>query len=389
MAFIAAGIMIYKKITKQNILIEKKNFYFILVTFIIYLFAATGGNGLFNEYRIFYIDLSQLFSYFRATGRFIWICVYIIEFVLIYIIIKSININKITYFIPLFFIILCVQIADIYNFLQRKSVEINNSFKNESIMIFNENECKYLKDNYEYVHLNILNHNDYNIMYPYIYSFIRCDMPINNFYVSRKFKNIQEKNSKIMKQLENGTLDNILFLNTKNNKLNLKDEYIHSLGNTVLISNNRIPFLETLPASLIKENSEIKTLNISENKFFIKGWYKREKTLRWSSANKSQLIIPVGNKANGVLIKLKLRPYLNENIKEQEINISVKNKKLLNRKMNKGYAVYEIVVPKEYIVDNKVILDIELMNKISSPGAVGKNDGRFLGIAVSNIEYYE
>ena len=46
-------------------------------------------------------------------------------------------------------------------------------------------------------------------------------------------------------------------------------------------------------------------------------------------------------------------------------------------------------MPKEYIVDNKVILDIELMNKISSPGAVGKNDGRFLGIAVSNIEYYE
>lgn len=140
---------------------------------------------------------------------------------------------------------------------------------------------------------------------------------------------------------------------------------------------------------MISEKSELKTINISENKFFTQGWHNGEKTLRWSSANKSQIMIPVGDKTNSVLISLKLRPYLNEKITEQEINIAVNNKKLLSRKMNKEDAFYEVVVPKECIIDNKIILDIELSNKISSPSAVGRNDGRLLGVAVSNIEYYE
>ena len=390
MAFIAIGIVIYKKIKKQNILIEKKKIYFILAAFIIYFFASTGGSGLFNEYRIFYIDLNPVFSIFRASGRFIWVCVYIIDFILIYIIIKNTYSKKTKYIISLLLIILCVQIADIYNFLQRKSVEINNSFKNESIMIFNENECKYLKDNYEYVHLNILKHSDYNIMYPYIYNFIQCGLPINNFYLARNFNHIQnKKNEMIMKQLESGKLDKILFLNTKDNKLNLKDVYMHSLGSIFLLSNNHIPFLDNIPVSLISEKPYKKTVSISDNKFFTKGWYKGEKTLRWSSANKSQVIIPVGNKINSALIRLKLRPYLNEKMKEQEINISVKNKKLLSRKMDKSYAFYEVIVPKTLIDDNKIILDIELSNKLSSPSAVGRNDGRLLGAAVSHIEYYE
>lgn len=390
MAFIAAGIIIYKKIKKQNILADKKKFYFILVTFIIYLFVSTGGSGYFNGYRLFYIDLNSVLSTFRASGRFIWVCVYIIDFALIYVIIKNTSNKNIKYIIPLLLIILCVQIADIYNFLQRKSLEINNSFKNESIMIFNENECKYLKENYEYVHMNIVNHGDYNIMYPYIYNFIQCGLPVNNFYLARNFNHIQsKKNEMIMKKLADGKLDNILFLNTKDNKLNLKDVYVHSLGNAFLISNNHIPFLDNMPVSFISEKLNKKTISISENKFFPKGWYKGEKTLRWSSGNKSQIIIPVGNKINSVLIRLRLRPYLNEKMKEQVISISVKNKMLLSRKMDKGYAFYEVIVPKTLIVDNKIILEIELSNKISSPSAVGRNDGRLLGIAVSNIEYYE
>lgn len=390
MAFIAAGIIIYKKIKKQNILADKKKFYFILVTFIIYLFVSTGGSGYFNGYRLFYIDLNSVLSTFRASGRFIWVCVYILDFALIYVIIKNISNKRIKYLIPLLLVILFLQIADIYNFLQRKSLEINNSFKNESIMIFNENECKYLKENYEYVHINVVSHNDYNIMYPYIYNFIQCGLPVNNFYLARSFNNIQsKKNEMIMKQLADGKLDKILFLNTKDNKLNLKDVYVHSLSNAFLISDNCIPFLDTIPINLISEKSELKTINISENKFFTQGWHNGEKTLRWSSANKSQIMIPVGDKTNSVLISLKLRPYLNEKITEQEINIAVNNKKLLSRKMNKEDAFYEVVVPKECIIDNKIILDIELSNKISSPSAVGRNDGRLLGVAVSNIEYYE
>lgn len=390
MAFIAIGIVIYKKIKKQNILIEKKKFYFILITLLIYFFVSTGGSGYFNGYKLFYIDLNSVLSTFRSSGRFIWVCVYIIDFILIYLIIKNTYNKKTKYIVPLLLIILCIQIADIYNFLQRKSVEINNSFKNESIMIFNENECKYLKENYEYVHINVISHNDYNIMYPYIYNFIQCGMPVNNFYLARSFNNNQnKKNEIIMKQLADGNLDKILFLNTKDNKLNLKDVYVHSLGNAFLISNHHIPFLDNMPVSFISEKLNKKTISISENKFFTKGWYKGEKTLRWSSANKSQIIIPVGNNINSALVRLKLRPYLNEKMQEQEISISVKNKRLLNRKMDKNYAFYEVIVPKTLIVDNKIILDIELSNKLSSPSAVGRNDGRLLGAAVSHIEYYE
>lgn len=390
MAFIAAGIIIYKKIKKQNILADKKKFYFILVTFIIYLFVSTGGSGYFNGYRLFYIDLNSVLSTFRASGRFIWVCVYILEFALIYIIIKNISNKRIKYLIPLLLVILFLQIIDIHNFLQRKSQRIDDSFKNESIMIFNENECKYLKENYEYVHMNIVNHGDYNIMYPYIYNFIQCGLPVNNFYLARNFNHIQsKKNEMIMKKLADGKLDNILFLNTKDNKLNLKDVYVHSLGNAFLISNNHIPFLDNMPVSFISEKLNKKTISISENKFFPKGWYKGEKTLRWSSANKAQIIIPVGNKTNSALIRLRLRPYLNEKMKEQVISISVKNKMLLSRKMDKNYAFYEVIVPKKLIVDNKIILDITLSNNISTPSAVGRKDGRLLGIAVSNIEYYE
>lgn len=390
MAFIAAGIIIYKKIKRQNILADKKKFYFILVTFIIYLFVSTGGSGYFNGYRLFYIDLNSVLSTFRASGRFIWVCVYIIDFALIYVIIKNTSNKNIKYIIPLLLIILCVQIADIYNFLQRKSHEINRSFTNESIMIFNEDECKYLKENYEYVHMNIVNHGDYNIMYPYIYNFIQCGLPVNNFYLARNFNHIQsKKNEMIMKKLADGKLDNILFLNTKDNKLNLKDVYVHSLGNAFLISNNHIPFLDNMPVSFISEKLNKKTISISENKYFPKGWHNAEKTLRWSSGNKSQIMIPVGDKTNSVLISLKLRPYLNEKITKQEISISVNNKKLLIRKMDKNYAFYEVIVPKKLIVDNKIILDITLSNNISTPSAVGRKDGRLLGVAVSNIEYYE
>ena len=152
-----------------------------------------------------------MLSTFRASGRFIWVCVYIIDFALIYVIIKNTSNKNIKYIIPLLLIILCVQIADIYNFLQRKSHEINRSFTNESIMIFNEDECKYLKENYEYVHMNIVNHGDYNIMYPYIYNFIQCGLPVNNFYLARNFNHIQsKKNEMIMKKLADGKLDNIL-----------------------------------------------------------------------------------------------------------------------------------------------------------------------------------
>lgn len=390
LAFIAIGIVIYKKVRKQNIVIEKKKFYFIFAAFLIYLFVSTGGSGYFNGYRLFYIDLNSVLSTFRASGRFIWVCVYIIDFALIYVIIKNTSNKNIKYIIPLLLIILCVQIADIYNFLQRKSHEINRSFTNESIMIFNEDECKYLKENYEYVHMNIVNHGDYNIMYPYIYNFIQCGLPVNNFYLARNFNHIQsKKNEMIMKKLADGKLDNILFLNTKDNKLNLKDVYVHSLGNAFLISNNHIPFLDNMPVSFISEKLNKKTISISENKFFPKGWYKGEKTLRWSSGNKSQIVIPVGNKANSALISLKLRPYLNEKITKQEISISVNNKKLLIRKMDKNYAFYEVIVPKKLIVDNKIILDITLSNNISTPSAVGRKDGRLLGVAVSNIEYYE
>lgn len=390
MAFIAAGIVIYKKIRKQAIFIEKKKFYFILVTFIIYLFVSTGGSGYFNGYRLFYIDLNSVLSTFRASGRFIWVCVYILEFALIYIIIKNISNKRIKYLIPLLLVILFLQIADIYNFLQRKSLEINNSFKNESIMIFNENECKYLKENYEYVHINVVSHNDYNIMYPYIYNFLQCGLPVNNFYLARSFNNIQsKKNEMIMKQLADGKLDKILFLNTKDNKLNLKDVYVQSLSDVLLISENKIPFLETIPTKLISKKSKFTTVKINADKYFPKGWYKGEKTLRWSSGNKSQIVIPVGNKTNSALIRLRLRPYLNEKVKEQEISISVNNKKLLIRKMDKNYAFYEVIVPKKLIVDNKIIIDIVLSDNISSPSAVGRNDGRLLGVAVSNIEYYE
>lgn len=390
LAFIAIGIVIYKKVRKQNIVIEKKKFYFIFAAFLIYLFVSTGGSGYFNGYKLFYIDLNSVLSAFRSSGRFIWVCVYILEFALIYIIIKNISNKRIKYLIPLLLVILFLQIIDIHNFLQRKSQRIDDSFKNESIMIFNENECKYLKENYEYVHMNIVNHGDYNIMYPYIYNFIQCGLPVNNFYLARNFNHIQsKKNEMIMKKLADGKLDNILFLNTKDNKLNLKDVYVHSLGNAFLVSNNHIPFLDNMPVSFISEKLNKKTISISENKFFTKGWYKGEKTLRWSSANKSQIVIPVGNKTNSVLIRLRLRPYLNEKVKEQEISISVNNKKLLSRKMDKNYAFYEVVVPKEYIIDNKIILDITLSNNISTPSAVGRKDGRLLGVAVSNIEYYE
>ena len=76
-------------------------------------------------------------------------------------------------------------------------------------------------------------------------------------------------------------------------------------------------------------------------------------------------------------------------MKEQEISISVKNKKLFSGKMDKSYVFYEVIVPKTLIADNKIILDIELSNKLSSPSAVERNDGRLLGAAVSHIEYYE
>lgn len=390
LAFIAIGIVIYKKVRKQNIVIEKKKFYFIFAAFLIYLFVSTGGSGYFNGYKLFYIDLNSVLSAFRSSGRFIWVCVYILEFALIYIIIKNISNKRIKYLIPLLLVILFLQIIDIHNFLQRNSQRIDDSFKNESIMIFNENECKYLKENYEYVHLNTTTYNDYNIMYPYIYSFIQCGLPVNNFYLARDAGKLRhEKYRTILEKMENGSLGNILVLNTKENKLNLKNVYVQSLSDVLLISENKIPFLETIPTKLISKKSKFTTMKINADKYFPKGWHNAEKTLRWSSGNKSQIMIPVGDKTNSVLISLKLRPYLNEKITKQEISISVNNKKLLIRKMDKNYAFYEVIVPKKLIVDNKIILDITLSNNISTPSAVGRKDGRLLGVAVSNIEYYE
>ena len=251
-------IMIYKKLNHRTAIKNRKLFYYILITFAVFLFVSFGGKISFNNHILCNIDLSKLLSTFRSSGRFIWVCVYIINFVSIYYILTNIKTNKgksaVLFIAAVIFI---VQIIDIYPFLKNKSNQINSMVSNNTnLMMFNDEQCKYLKDNFEFVHINSKGSGNYSVFYPHIYSFFRCGIPINNFYTARKLlKSVRQAKDKLIYQnIADGKLDDkILVLNAEANKIDMKNIHVHKLNGVLLLANKQIPFLEDVSEDFISK----------------------------------------------------------------------------------------------------------------------------------------
>lgn len=222
------------------------------------MFVSFGGKISFNNHILCNIDLSKLLSTFRSSGRFIWVCVYIINFVSIYYILTNIKTNKgksaVLFIAAVIFI---VQIIDIYPFLKNKSNQINSMVSNNTnLMMFNDEQCKYLKDNFEFVHINSKGSGNYSVFYPHIYSFFRCGIPINNFYTARKLLTSvrQAKDKLIYQNIADGKLDDkILVLNAEANKIDMKNIHVHKLNGVLLLANKQIPFLEDVSEDFISK----------------------------------------------------------------------------------------------------------------------------------------
>ena len=129
---------------------------------------------------------------------------------------------------------------------------------NTNSMMFNDEQCKYLKDNFEFVHINSKKSGNYSIFYPHIYSFFRCGIPINNFYTARKLLTSvrQAKDKLIYQNIADGTLDDkILVLNAEANKIDMKNIHVHKLNSVLLLANKQIPFLEDVSEDFINKKN--------------------------------------------------------------------------------------------------------------------------------------
>lgn len=382
---ILISIMLYlinKERKKIKLVDDKIAVYIIIAIFIIFVFVATGGVIAFGEIKIFQIQLPEIFGIFRATGRFIWIPCYIIIFASIYFFSK-ICIRKTSYFIV---IALIIQLYDMYGYLSVKAKYIDNATSKKIVELFSDDECVYMKKNFDYIHIDITK--NYSYVYDKLYNFIRCGIPINNFYFARAPRNlIREKNQRLYQDLYNDTLDNNTLILTDKNNLSFLTPYTYKLNGSegdkiFLLSKKNINFLEEVEKKYYKVGEKIYH---TKNDIFIYGWSNAEKDYRWSIGNESFIILPVNNQGRDIKLSLELVPYLNKNLKEQYIKFIIGNNVIYEEKMDSRFKNYQFIVPKQYAVNNVINLKIKLVNPVSSPAEVGGKDKRRLGVGLKKL----
>lgn len=358
----------------------------ILITIFIFILVSTGGRLSLGEHVLFEIELPNIFTTFRATGRFIWVPVYIIIFSLIYLFVKITN-KK---YYAVLIVIVILQLIDITPLLREKSNQIVYANEKPKIALFSEDDCNELRENFSYVFIDAKRNGlEYDELYAPIYSFIKCNIPVDNFYFARISEDIvTKKRNEIYHNIySDGNSDYNGLIMTKNSKI-LYDYDINAYKykNVYLLSKKEISFLDKISSKtdFIQAGDY---LPIEDDNFFIYGWSNSENTGRWSSRNDSMLIFPVDNSDRDVILSVELIPYLNEKVVEQSIDFVIDKKVVATYKMDSANKEYTIKISKENIKNNMIKLRFVLKNKISSPSDVGINDNRYLGVKVTKIFY--
>lgn len=118
------------------------------------------------------------------------------------------------------------------------------------------------------------------------------------------------------------------------------------------------------------------------------GWSYPEEWGTWSEGRKSKILIPLAEKQAPRIIYFKLRGFISDSHKEQNVKIWVNNQYLSNLVIrNKLPMTYSVLIPND-IKSNYLLIEFQLPNAVS-PKRLGLGDDvRELGIGLEYLELH-
>lgn len=171
-----------------------------------------------------------------------------------------------------------------------------------------------------------------------------------------------------------------LYERTKNLPIWPHDKSIGIYGNTIYV---KLGNSDSIVVPVLEKNTE---LDLNNNMYFSKNWSVSEGAFRWSLFNKSEIDIPIINNENDINVEMKIFPYLNSKLENQNIKIIV-GKEEYNFNMNREDGVYSFIVKKENIRKSMLRIETVLQNEVVSPAMEGYGDSRKLGYQIYSLKY--
>ena len=220
--------------------IKNKKIWPWIICFMLGFILSMGSSVKFGEKVLFNINYPQfiqlLLSFFRATGRFIWLPCYIIFAASMYIVFKYSNKKTANTIIV---ICLILQLIDFYP-------SMNNKFNYEEKEHKIDNAWKQILENTEHIVYLSFGEDSFDEMrtayYKIAYIAYKNNCTLNNFYFAREINNAYETSQKYTEELKQGQLRNgytyIIKQNSQSKWWDDKLEYYKLDEYIVIISSN-------------------------------------------------------------------------------------------------------------------------------------------------------
>jgi arylsulfatase A-like enzyme len=126
----------------------------------------------------------------------------------------------------------------------------------------------------------------------------------------------------------------------------------------------------------------------SYSPYFVSGWYKPEKKLRWAKGKQSVLMfdaLPI----KGLNLEMECRSIKSQDSKKQKVQIFLNSKQIEIIKMKPSFKVYRISLPKKLIREGKNILTFEYHITESPADLLNTKDRRLLSVAFKYFKFFQ
>lgn len=379
-----------KKLIKDN----KYNIIAITIVFVVAFFLAlspvvTFGEHVLIEYRL-PTSIFNLWSIFRATGRLIWISVYILLFSGLIITFKICN--KKTFTILISFSLL-LQMYDLHNHFREtysyfsQTYTYNSELRDTEFweMIGNDDDIKrIILTNPNSFSTNGISNNE-------IYSLadwaLDSNKTLNTFYFARTSED--EVKNRIEETLLNPTLEYIFIFNDANrNKCFDYDLNYYKIDNFIIGYKGTFDGYAPMTKSDFYPTYEIGTDILfygdgyNANKYVLSGIYNREAEHTWTEGKEVNLQMRIDSDAEKLNCVIELLTVFND---KQDVTVLINGEEVYSNEVCNGQNI-------EFEFNNNSedsIYDIQiLIPNAMSPKELGmSDDARVLGLAIKKIAF--
>lgn len=213
--------LIWRYMRLKDFIVDKTAVVIIILTIIGFVLLSSGGTISFDDKNILKTDLPKFMGTFRATGRFIWVAIYIILVISIYFAVQIQNRIKIKFIIPAVFI-LCA-LAQGYDLYEYSAYALNyniiTTLNNDGLQEQVNKRAEIPPNHSLGRQIEAMRNNGFESavlldkQMKYGYYFISNGMALKDFYLARVSPEMAAARKKYMEDLSNADIaDNVFYV---------------------------------------------------------------------------------------------------------------------------------------------------------------------------------